>query len=171
MFYSIPTAKSAEKISLSHGLFSRTITIKSLNNLIKTGEAKGTLKNLIEAQNIPIEEIINVLNQEFELPLVVTSKLINSTIGEVILFRLTKIIYPKKLPNKTISIPAMRAGVINGIVVGNGKLTLIQFLNSYPNKTIEVNMSALFNVLNKVESMSELIDFYVDSPLERMKKK
>ena len=45
--------------------------------------------------------------------------------------------------------------ILNGIVVSNK-----------PNKTITVNLPALFKVINKVESMSELVKFFSDSPLK-----
>ena len=46
----------------------------------------------------------------------------------------------------------------------------MQFLKSYPNKTIAINIPALNKVLNKAESMSELINFFSGSPLPEIKK-
>ena len=83
-----------------------------------------------------------------------------SQIGEVVLRRIAKIIYPKKVPNPSVSIPAIRAGVTNGILKGKGNLSLIEFLKSYPNKKITIDVPALFKVLNKVESISDLIKFF-----------
>ena len=92
------------------------------------------------------EDKSELLNQEVELTLHVTSKLMYSKIGNVILERISKIIYPFKVPSKTVSIPAIRSGVINGIIEGKGKLTLIQFLNSYPNKVITIDVPALLGI-------------------------
>ena len=93
-----------------------------------------------------------------------------STIGEVIIMRIAKIIHPLKIKDNAISVPAIRSAVANGIVKGNGKLNLLQFLKSYPNKTISINIPALYKILNKVESMNELIKFFSDSPLKGTKK-
>ena len=93
-----------------------------------------------------------------------------SSIGEVVILRVSKIIYPKKIRDKSITIPAIRSGIISGIIEGEGKLNLMQFLKSYPNKTIAINIPALNKVLNKVESMSELINFFSGSPLPEIKK-
>ena len=79
----------------------------------------------------------------------------------------SKIIYPIKLPDTAISIPAIRSAVISGIVIGNGKLTLIQFLKSYPNKTIAINIPALSKIISKVESVSDLVKFFSNSPLDQ----
>ncbi len=170
IFLLAPVAKSADQLSLVNGIFSRTISIDSLDDLAKTGKAKGRLKNLLKLSNQSPEKISELLNQEFDLPLTVTSKLLHSTIGEVIITRLAKIIYPLKLKNNPIRVPAIRAGVINGIVIGKGKLTMVQFLKSYPNKNVSINIGALSKILNKAETMSELITFFSDSPLEGIQK-
>ena len=168
-FLLIPSIKSAENLSLDYGIFNRTISIESLNQLAKTGKAKRRLKNIIKISNQSSNEIASLLNENLELELVITSKLMYSKIGEAILLQVAKIIHPKKITDKSISIPALRSGVIKGIVKGNGKLSLIEFMKSYPNKTIAINVPALFKVLNKVESISELIKFFSNSPLKGIK--
>jgi len=168
-FLLIPSIKSAENLSLDYGIFNRTISIESLNQLAKTGKAKRRLKNIIKISNQSSNEIASLLNENLELELVITSKLMYSKIGEAILLQVAKIIHPKKITDKSISIPALRSGVIKGIVKENGKLSLIEFMKSYPNKTIAINVPALFKVLNKVESISELIKFFSNSPLKGIK--
>ena len=170
IFILLPSSKAAENLIFVNGLFSRTVTIDSLEKLATTGKPNKKLKNLLRLSNQSPKELADLLNENFELPLVVTSKLMYSSIGQVLLLRISKIIYPKKLPDQKISIPAIRSGVIQGIVVGNGKLNLIKFFKSYPNKIITINMPALFKVLNKVESTSELIEFFSDSPLKGIRK-
>ena len=166
----IPYAKSAENLSLVHGIFNRTISIDLIEDLAKTGEAKGSLKNLLHLSNQSPKTIAELLNEEYDLKLVTISKLMYSSIGQVILLRIAKIIHPIKIKDQAITIPALRSGVISGVLKGNGKLNLIQFLKSYPNKTIAINIPALNKVLNKVESMTELIKFFSGAPLEDMKK-
>ncbi len=170
LFVFIPSGKSAEQLSLVNGLFSRTIPMSSIEDLAITGEAKGTLKNLMRLSNQSPKELANLLNQEYELPLVTTTKLMYSSIGQVIILRVAKIIHPRKIKDKAITVSAIRSGVINGISKRNGKLNLIQFLKSYPNKTIAINIPALNKVLNKVDSMSELIKFFSGTPLQEIKK-
>jgi len=168
-FLLTPSVKAAENLSLVYGIFSRTISIESLDELAKTGKANRRLKNIIKISNQSSSELARLLNEKFELELVVTSKLMYSSIGEAILLRVAKIMHPKKITDKSISIPAIRSGVIKGIDKGNGKLSLIEFMKSYPNKTIAINVPALFKVLNKVESISELITFFSNSPLQGIK--
>ena len=166
----IPYAKSAENLSLVHGIFNRTISIDLIEDLAKTGEATGSLKNLLRLSNQSPKTIAELLNEEYDLKLVTISKLMYSSIGQVILLRIAKIIHPIKIKDQAITIPALRSGVVSGVLKGNGKLNLIQFLKSYPNKTIAINIPALNKVLKKIESMTELIKFFSGAPLEDMKK-
>ncbi len=170
LFMFMPSANAAEKISLEYGIFNRTLSIDLLEHLAKTGEAKKPLKNIMRFGNQSPTTLSKLLKEEHDLPLITTSKLMYSSIGEVIIIRVAKIIHPMKIKDNSVSIPAIRSGVINGIVQGNGKLSLIQFLKSYPNKTIAINIPALSKVLNKVETMNELIKFFADSPITGVKK-
>tara|TARA_Y100001968_G_scaffold272595_1_gene264879 strand:- start:165 stop:731 length:567 start_codon:yes stop_codon:yes gene_type:complete len=168
IFWNSPV-NCAEKIIIYKGTLGRSITVESLNTLAKEKKATGTLKNILNITGEDKDKVADLLNQEYELPVVLTSKLIYSKIGSVILSRITKIIYPDKYPQESISIPALRAGVINGINSGDGRLSFLGFLNSYPNKNIAVNYTALSKVINKVESMTDLVEFFTGSPLEKLK--
>ena len=64
---------------------------------------------------------------------------------------------------------ALRASVIKGIDLGNGKINLIRFFEGYPTKTVILDVNALSKVMNKVESISELLEFFTNSPLEKIK--
>ncbi len=162
--------KSAEEISFRNGILSRTIPIKSFEELAINNKAEGTLKNLIEITNQSPEQLSDMLNKEFELPLIVTSKLMYSSIGEVFILRIGKIVHPLRTKDKKITLPAIRSAIIAGIIEGKGSLNIITFLKSYPNKKIAIDMPALFQVLEKIDSMSKLVEFFSQSPLEGIKK-
>ena len=64
---------------------------------------------------------------------------------------------------------ALRASVIQGLYKGNGKINLVKFLEAYPTQTVILDVNSLSKVMNKVESISELFDFFTDSTLEKIK--
>ena len=64
---------------------------------------------------------------------------------------------------------ALRSSVIQGIKIGDGEINLINFFEGYPTKTVILNVNALSKVMNKVESISELLDFFSNSPLDKFK--
>ena len=159
---------AATDVALVSGAFRRSIPVKELEHLAETGEAIGLLGDLLELSGQNPQEVSQMLNQNLELPLVLTSRLINTRIGEAILRRVSRIIYPIYTPEPGISVPAIRAGVINGLQ-GDGGLTAVSFLKGYPNAVMAVNLPALFGVIEKAESISGLVQFFSDSPLDGLK--
>ena len=103
------------------------------------------------------------------MPITIASKLVYSEIGDVFLTRLSSIIHPTRADDENTGKLALRSSVIQGITAGNGKINLIKFFEAYPTKTIILDVNALSKVMNKVESISELLDFFTDSPLEKIK--
>ena len=109
------------------------------------------------------------MNKNFEVPITIASKLIYSEIGNVFLTRLASILHPQFANDERTGMLALRASVIKGIQIGNGKINIINFFEGYPTKTIILDVNALSKVMNKVESISELLDFFTNSPLEKIK--
>ena len=161
--------QSADQIKITYSIFSRTISIKSLKKYSKTGKAEKKLERLLKTTKASNEEILNVLNKNFDIPLPIASKLLNSEIGSIVLSRLSKIIHPPKARDESTGKLALRSSVIQGINMGEGKINLVRFFEGYPTKTVILNVSALSKILNKVESINELLKFFTNSPLNKIK--
>ena len=159
---------AATDVALVSGAFRRSIPVKEFEHLAETGEAIGLLGNLLEISGQDPKEVSRMLNQSVTLPLVLTSRLINTRIGEAILRRASRIIHPIYTPQPEVSVPAMRAGVISGLQSEQG-LTAVTFLKGYPNAVMAVNLPALFGVIEKAESIAGLVQFFSDSPLDGLK--
>ena len=157
--------QAATDVALVSGAFRRSIPVKEFEHLAETGEAIGLLEGLLELSGQDPNEVSQMLNQRLELPLVLTSRLINTRIGEAILRRAARIIHPIYTPEPEVSVPAIRAGVINGLQ-SEGGLTAVSFLKGYPNAVMAVNLPALFGVIEKAESITGLVQFFSDSPLD-----
>ena len=169
LFFHIPQAKSAEDIKIVYSIFSRTIKVDSLRIFAKEGYSTTRLRGILDATGSPDSEIQLILNKDFEIPITIASKLAYSEIGNVFLSRLSSIIHPPRAKDEKTGVLALRASVIKGINLGGGKINLINFFEGYPTKTVILNVNALSKVMNKVESISELLDFFTNSPLEKIK--
>ena len=159
---------AATDVTLVSGAFRRSIPVEEFEHLAETGEAIGLLGNLLEISGQDPKEVSRMLNQSVTLPLVLTSRLINTRIGEAILRRASRIIHPIYTPQPEVSVPAIRAGVISGLQSEQG-LTAMTFLKGYPNAVMAVNLPALFGVIEKAESIAGLVQFFSDSPLDGLK--
>ena len=169
LLFNIPKANAAEEIKITYSIFSRTIKVNSLKTYALEGNSTKELKRILKATGSPDKEIRSVLNKDFEVPITIASKLVYSEIGNVFLTRLSSIIHPPRANDKRTGILSLRASVIQGIKLGNGKINLINFFEGYPTKTVILDVSALSKVMDKVESISELLTFFTNSPLEKIK--
>ena len=168
--FNFSKANAAQEIKIIYGIFSRTIEVNSLKMFAEEAYSTKKLKKILKATGSPEKDIRSVLNKNFEIPITVASKLVYSEIGNVFLTRLSSIVHPPRADDARTGMLALRASIIQGIHKGNGKINLIRFFESYPTKTVILDVNALSKVMNKVESISELLDFFTNSPLEKIKK-
>ena len=169
LFFNISKANAAEEIKIIYSVFSRTINVNALKKFSEEGISNKKLKRILKATGSTDKEIRSILNKDFEVPITIASKLVNSEIGNVFLSRLSYIIHPTRANDERTGILALRASVVQGINKGEGKINLIRFFEAYPTKTIILDVNALSKVMNKVESISELLEFFTNSPLEKIK--
>jgi len=167
--FTILITNAAEEIKIIYSIFSRTIKVNSLKTFAKEGKSTRKLKKILKATGSPDTEIRAILNKDFEVPITIASKVVYSEIGNIFLTRLSSIIHPPRANDERTGMLALRASVIQGINKGNGKINLINFFEGYPTKTVILDVSALSKVMNKVESISELLTFFTNSPLEKIK--
>ena len=163
------SAQGAEKIFLYKGTFSRTIDIEELYTFKKTKKPSNKLKNLMKITNQNEKNLHKVLSYKIEVPIKPSSKLLNSKIGEVFLSRLSRIIHTNKISDKKLSTKSIRSGIILSSSYNDQKINLIDFFKAYPNKNVAIDLNALTKTLKKAESLKELIEFYSNSPLKKLK--
>jgi len=159
---------AAVDVALVSGAFRRSIPVRDLAHLAETGEARGLLEDLLQLSNQDPAQVAGLLNKNLDLPLVLTSRLVNTRIGEALIRRIAQILYPISTRDAAVSVPAIRAAVIQGLQRPGG-LTAVSFLQSYPNPVMAVNLPALFAVIEKAESIAGLVQFFSDSPLDGLK--
>ena len=169
LFFNTPEAQSAEKIKIIYSIFSRTVTVDSLKTFAENGNSSKSLRRILNATGSSDEKIQSILNNKFEIPITIASKLVYSEIGNVFLNRLSSILHTPNTNDKRTGMLALRSSVIKGLYTGNGKINLVSFFESYPTKTVILNVNALSKVMNKVQSISELLDFFTSKPLEKIK--
>ena len=169
LLFTVSKANSAEEIKITYSIFSRTVKVNSLKTYAEGGESTKKLKRILKATGSSDNEIRTILNRNFEIPITVASKLVYSEIGGVFLKRLASIIHTPRADDPRTGMLALRASIIQGIKIGEGKINLIKFFEGYPTRTVILDANALSKVMDKVESISELLDFFTNSPLEKIK--
>jgi hypothetical protein len=164
---SSPAALGAENVVFVTGAFRRSIAVTDLEYLAETGKARGLMADVLTIAKQKPEEVGKLLKAELSIPLLLTSRLLSTRLGEALLARVAQIIYP--LYTKGAGVPALRAGVINALVATDGKLSALSFLKAYPVDEMEVSIPALLAVLQKAKSISQLVQFFMESPLDGLR--
>jgi len=162
-----PGAIAGENLVFVSGAFRRSIAVADLDHLAKTGQATGLVADVLAISRQNPKEIAKLLNQSVSLPITLISRLLNTRIGEAVLERLAKVIYPLKASQD--GVLALRSAVILGLANGNGSINAISFLQAYPVPEMEVNIPALMAMLKKASSIAELVRFFSESPLDGLK--
>ena len=162
-----PGAIAGENLVFVSGAFRRSIAVADLDHLAKTGQATGLIADVLAISRQNPKEMAKLLNQSVSLPITLISRLLNTRIGEAVLQRLAKVIYPLKASQD--GVVALRSAVILGLANGNGSINAISFLQAYPVPEIEVSIPALMAMLKKASSIAELVRFFSESPLDGLK--
>ncbi|MBC1260392.1 alpha/beta hydrolase [Synechococcus sp. BSF8S] len=162
-----PALQAAEQLVFVSGAFRRSIAVADLEHLAQTGQARGLLGDVLRFSGQQPESAAKMLNQQLTLPLVLTSRLLSTRIGEALLQRLARIISPLRAPQQ--GVQALRGAVITGLANGNGSLTATGFLKAYPVEELAVDIPALMGLISKASSISDLVRFFSESPLDGLR--
>ena len=164
---SLPPAGAAENLVFVSGAFRRSIPVADLEHLAKTGQPRGLLADVLSFSRQNPQEIAKLLNQSLRLPVTLVSRLLNTRIGEAILQRFSVIVFPLKASQA--GVPALRSAMVLGVVEGNGSISALSFLRAYPAQEMEVSIPALMTRVRKASSITELVRFFTESPLDGLR--
>jgi hypothetical protein len=162
-----PAGHAAENLVFVSGAFRRSIAVADLDHLARTGEARGLLADVLSFSNQNPADVAKLLNQSVNLPITLVSRLLNTRIGEAILQRIAQIVHPLKASQ--VGVPALRSAVVMALAEGKGSVTALSFLRAYPSQEIQVSIPALLSLMNKAQSISDLVRFFSESPLDGLR--
>ena len=163
----LPPVLATENVVFVTGAYRRTMTVSSLETFVETGVPKGLLADLLRFTGSQPKPIQGLLKAEIPLPVTLTSRLLNTRIGEAILERASAIVYPLRAPDA--GVVALRSALVLGVYDNGGKLTPISFLKAYPAEDMAVNIPQLLAIVQKAASISDLVRFFSDAPLDGLR--
>jgi hypothetical protein len=159
-----PACLAAENIVFVSGAFRRSIPVADLEHLAATGQARGLLGDVMRLSRQNPADAAKLLKASLSLPVVTVSRLLNTSIGERILERLSSIVFP--LNARQVGLPALRSAVVLGIADNGGSLSPLSLLRAYPSQELAVSLPALLALMQKASSVADLVRFFSESPLD-----
>ena len=129
-------AVAAERLVLNYGPFSRAISIRELKTFAETGETdSSTLDFLLNATEVNRKDVQTALTYEVGLDLDFVDSALYSLPGEYVLFEAGNIFHNK---SRLANIQALRSAFTLS-VSGDGKVSVLEFLQNYPNRDLYVD--------------------------------
>ena len=140
---------SAEHIQFFYGPFEPTLAVDDLQHLAETGEVTGSLSVLSRRMSDEqIAELQRFLSLEFDINAVMMSQITYSSVGEQLLQRTGEIIQTDSFLN---GFYALRAALY--FAAEDGRLSVMDVIDHFPQKTIQVNFSLAMSVLEENRQM------------------
>ena len=165
--FDLPPVLATENVVFVSGAFRRTLKVSSLENFVETGVPQGLLGDLLRFTNQEPASVRGLLKTQVPLPVPLTSRLLNTRIGEAILERASAIVHPLRAPEAGVS--GLKAALVLGVAENDGVLTPISFLRAYPTEEMAVNIPQLMVIVEKAASISDLVQFFSDAPLDGLR--
>jgi len=160
-------APAAENVVFISGAFRRSIPVSDLERLASYGQAQGLLGDLLSFGKQKPADVQKMLNESVNLPIGLVSRLLNTRIGMAILGRFSTIVHP--LRAREDGVVALRSAIVLGLNNDKKSLSAISFLRAYPTREMAVSIPALLVLMEKTSSISELVRFFSESPLDGLR--
>lgn len=142
------SAQAADTVVVHFGLFSDSIPVSDLQTAAETGKFPESLNfytnNLSEAQR---GLLLGLLRTRLPMNVVTVSNLLNTQIGTTILGDLSTALVRKD----DAGIQALRASFVLGCTKDGG-LSILSFIASYPNQSLEINLPQALTVAKTLNS-------------------
>lgn len=144
-------AVAADNIILTYGIFNETISVESLKTLVETGETTATLDFLFDVMDINPTIASKVLQQEIGVSVRFIDEVLYSLPGEFALFQMGQIFHNR---GRVASIQALRSALTLS-ASEDSNLTLLEFLEKYPNSDLYVDGVLLADVASEASEFVE----------------
>ena len=132
---SVPKAEAAERVVLTYGPFTRTMSVDELREFADTQEASADIQFLSNVSNQEVDILHNVFTQEVRLNLRFLDRVLNSLPGEYLLFQAGQVLHT---PSRQANIQALRAAFILS-ASDDDHVSLVEFLENYPVEELQLD--------------------------------
>lgn len=158
------SAIAAERIVFTYGAANRDIQLSELEELVETGEiprGASTLRFISDTANLSAADMQAVLMQDVSVSLRFIDDVTYELPGEYVLFQLGQVFHNR---SRVAEIQSLRAALINS-VSEDGRISLLEFLQNYPNRALYVDGVRLLNNAQTVVGVINDVGDRLEVPL------
>lgn len=144
-------ANATEMIELQYQDRYASVTINDLSSFARTGIVPPSIQNLFDTTNKVPSDISNVLKEELKISAQFMNSFIDSSIGNFILGGLDEVINNSSSRSDLTNVRSTLVAAYED----DSRVSLIELIERYPQRQIEVDVTNLESTYNKINGIVE----------------
>ena len=144
-------ANATESITLQYKDRSALVTINDLSNFARSGTIPPSIQELFDTTDTVPSEISAILSKELKISPEFINKIIDSSIGELVLTKLDEVIDESSSSQDLTNIRSTLVAAYED----DNRISLIELIERYPQTEIQINVTSLEVTYNKVAAIVE----------------
>ncbi|MFM7447536.1 MAG: alpha/beta hydrolase [Leptolyngbyaceae cyanobacterium] len=145
---------AAERVVINYGPLQDAIAVADLTDLAQSDKVSPTLAIYLNKANIRPEGVKTALTQSINVDLLTLDRILNSSLGEIVLDQLGEAIYT---PTKNENRKALRSALILS-TSNDGKVSLLEVLQNYPTQEVHLDAKRLLVAYQQVDGIYRRFD-------------
>lgn len=129
-----PTS-ATKRLVLTFGSLAGSLSVKDLETFAATGQVPSSVSFYLNLANLQPEDFRKTITQEVQVSYKILDEALNSLLGEYLLFQVGQVIHTR---SRRANIQALRSALVLS-AIGDNRISLLEFLQKYPNQQIYVN--------------------------------
>jgi hypothetical protein len=126
---------ATKQLVLTFGPLSGSLFVRELETFAETGQVPSSVGFYLKLAKVKPEDFRQVLTQEMNVSAKFLDNTLNSLLGEYLLFQVGQVVYTR---SRRANIQALRAALVLS-AIGDNRISLLEFLQKYPNQQVYVN--------------------------------
>jgi len=154
MLLSSSNAIAAEQVVLKYRILREKISVRELTRLTETGTLSPTLAAYLKLAGKNPQDIRQPLTQVVKVNPLLLDRVLNSWVGNTVLDQVSQAIHT---PSNQANRQALRAA-ISLSANRDGQLTLMEVLQNYPTREVEVEGDRLVGAFRQLNRLSDRLE-------------
>lgn len=146
-------AIAANQVVLKYRVLRSAVSVEELTALAETGQVSPTLAIYLRQARQDPNEIRELLNREASVNGVLLDQLLNNSLGDVALDRVSEIVYT---PSRRADRQALRSALVLSANNDN-RLSVIEVIRNYPTSEVYVDTERLGEAANQIVSLQRQV--------------
>lgn len=152
--FSNNTVFAADQVVLKYRFLRESISVKELTTFAETGEMSSSLRINLALARQDAQEVRRYLTAPVKVSPVLLDRVLNSPIGNIVLDQFSQTL-------STSSGKANRQALRSALILSassDSNITLIEIIQNYPTKEVEVNGDRLESTYNQLRRLERIIE-------------